>query len=316
MRGKSDQALLAALWDLARGQHGVAARWQLVRLGFTPKAVEYALRVGRLHRLEWRGVYMVGRPELSRLGRLMAAVLVCGPYAVLSHDSAAALWEIRRHRGGDIVVSVPATGQRKKRRGIRVHRRNLEPGDIDRQRGIPVTSPRRTIIDMSARLNDRHAIERMIDRADANNLLRLPTLTAAVSTAGGERGIPLLRTILVEDAFVLTDSELERLFPPIARRAGLGRLQSQVHVNGWRVDFYAPELQLVIECISRRYHRTPAQQRRDALRDQTHAAAGTERVPYSHFQIAHEPGYVEENLRAVAARIRRPGRRPDRPRGP
>lgn len=312
MACKRDQAL----WELAWRQHGVAARLQLLRLGFTRSAIEEGLAAGRLHRLEWRGVYAVGRPELTRLGRLMAAVLVNGPETLLVYESAAALWEIRQYRGSEIFVAVPPTGQRHKRRGITVHRRDLAEPDHDRQRGIPVTSPIRTMIDMSARLNDRNAVERMIDNADARNLLRVPALSAAVQNARGEPGIPLLRRILEEDAFVLTESELERLLPPIARAAGIANLQSQVHVNGWRVDFYAPELPLVIECLSRRYHRTPAQQRRDALRDQAHAAAGTPRVPYTHFQIAHEPGYVAENLRAVAARLRRPARRPDRPRAP
>jgi very-short-patch-repair endonuclease len=310
MACKRDQAL----WDRAANQHGVVARRQLLALGFTRSAIEEGLAAGRLHRVEWRGVYSVGRPGLTRLGRLMAAVLVLGPLALISHESAAALWEIWTYRGHDITLSVPPVGQRHKRRGMTVHRRALEEDDYDHQRGIPVTSPIRTLIDMSARLNDRRAVERMIDQADAENLLRVPTLIAAVKGGNGERGISLLRSILEEDAFLLTDSELERLMVPIARSAGLGELQTGVDINGWKVDFYAPDLPLVIECMSRRYHRTPAQQRRDAERDQAHAAAGTPRVPYTHFQIAHDPGYVAANLRAIAAAIKRPARTPGRPR--
>jgi Transcriptional regulator, AbiEi antitoxin len=80
-----------SLWSLARGQHGVVTRTQLVELGFSPEAVKHRVRRGRLHPV-WRGVYAVGRPELTRHGFFMAAVLACGPEAALSHASAAALW--------------------------------------------------------------------------------------------------------------------------------------------------------------------------------------------------------------------------------
>src|SRR3954469_5651686 len=84
-------------WALTRRQHGVVSRWQLRRLGFTRHAIAHRLANGRLHEV-LPGVYAVGRPTLSRYGRWMAAVLACGDGAVLSHLSAAALWEIRPHR--------------------------------------------------------------------------------------------------------------------------------------------------------------------------------------------------------------------------
>ena len=49
------------------------------------------VRNGRLHPLH-RGVYAVGHPNLPLEGRFLAAVKACGPGAVLSHYSAAALW--------------------------------------------------------------------------------------------------------------------------------------------------------------------------------------------------------------------------------
>ena len=78
-------------WHLADAQHGVVTHGQLLRLGFSPAAIKHRVAEGRLHPL-WRGVYAVGRPQLTRHGRWMAAVLVCGEGAGLSHASAAALW--------------------------------------------------------------------------------------------------------------------------------------------------------------------------------------------------------------------------------
>ena len=301
MAGKTDQSLLARLWELARKQHGAVCRRQLLRLGFTRQAIEYGVAAGRLHRTEWRGVYVVGRPELTKHGRLMAAVLWAGPGGALSHDNAGDHWGIRRYRGRVIHLSVPAVRKPRSPRGVTVHRRGAsEARQVTRHWGIPVTTPLRTIIDLAAGAT-RDAAERLINEADARNLLRADALREQLDHERGP-GVPLLREILDRDAFVLTDSELERLFVPLAARAGLPKPRTQIHVNGHRVDFYFAEYDLVVEADSLRYHRTQLQQRKDSLRLQAHAAAGTAAIPFLHFQIAYEPGYVVETLSASAAR--------------
>jgi very-short-patch-repair endonuclease len=120
----------------------------------------------------------------------------------------------------------------------------------------------------------------------------------------GRRGVAILRDTLDRRTFVLTDSELERRFLPIARRAGLPKPETQMMVNGFRVDFYWPELGLVVETDGLRYHRTPTQQAADRVRDQAHAAAGLTPLRFTHAQIAYEPGQVRETLGAVSGRLR------------
>src|SRR3954469_16548737 len=97
-----------AVWATVRAQHGVVARRQLLALGYSHDAIRHRVAAGRLHPV-MRGVYAVGRPQLTPKGRWMAAVLACGPGAVLSHDSAAASWGIRKQRSGPVHVSVPAS---------------------------------------------------------------------------------------------------------------------------------------------------------------------------------------------------------------
>jgi len=88
-------------------QHGVVTRAQLIERGLSAKAIAHRVRSGRLHRLG-RGVYAVGRPDVGQYGRWMAAVLSCGPEALLSHRSAAALWGIAKSsREMEIEVVVP-----------------------------------------------------------------------------------------------------------------------------------------------------------------------------------------------------------------
>src|SRR3954470_21640887 len=92
--------------DVARRQHGVVARWQLLDLGIGEYAVRHRLRAGRLHAV-FPGVYAVGHRRLTRRGHWMAAALACGPAAVLSHRTAAALHGVLWPRDGWPHVTVP-----------------------------------------------------------------------------------------------------------------------------------------------------------------------------------------------------------------
>jgi very-short-patch-repair endonuclease len=116
--------------------------------------------------------------------------------------------------------------------------------------------------------------------------------------------VTTLRKMLDRRTFRLTDSELERRFLRLVDRAGLPRPLTQQRVNGFRVDFYWPELGLVIETDGLRYHRTPAQQSRDRIRDQTHAAAGFTVLRFTHAQVRFEADRVVRTLQLVAERSR------------
>src|ERR1700759_1555885 len=94
-----------AAWQLARAQHGVLTRRDLLGLGFSADAIKHRVAAGRLHQISV-GIYAVGRAELTPNGRWMAAVLACGSDAALSHRSAAELWGIARERMGRIDVSI------------------------------------------------------------------------------------------------------------------------------------------------------------------------------------------------------------------
>jgi very-short-patch-repair endonuclease len=278
----------------------VVTRAQLIELGFHREAINHRIAKGRLHLLH-RGVYAVGRPEVTREGRWMAAVLACGRRAALSDECAGIAWGIRPDRLVTIEVSIPLPLTRK-RPGIVIHRRRGLAADVTRHYGIPVTIPLRTLIDLATRLSMKE-IEAAVNEADKLDLIDPESLRRALDGRRGQAGTARLRRLLDGTTFVLTDSELERLFVPIADRAGLPKPLTQHWVDGFRVDFYWPELGLVVEADGLRYHRTPAQQARDRLRDQAHLAAGLTPLRFTHAQIRWEAGYVEQTLRQVARRL-------------
>ena len=296
------QSFPAGAWELARRQHWVLSRDQLLRLGMTPAAIRHRLRRKLLHRL-WRGVYVVGRPDVGALGRWMAATLACGPGALLSHHSAAELWALRPVRGPDIHVSVRASLDRS-HRGIRLHRRPaLAASDVTTFHGIPVTTPICTVIDIATELRLAE-LEAAINEGNKRNRFDPDELRGAVADASPHRrGVAVVRRALDRRTLTLTDSELERRFLRISGRAELPAPVTQVEVNGFRVDFFYAEIGLVVETDGLRYHRTPAQQARDRLRDQVHTAAGLTTLRFTHAQIYYEAAHVEGVLRRVHRRL-------------
>ncbi len=142
----------------------------------------------------------------------------------------------------------------------------------------------------------------MINEADKYNLTNPPRLRRELKERVGERGVAVLRRILDRRTFRLTKEELERRFLPLASRAGLPTPLTGQIVNKFEVDFYWPDLGLVVETDGLRYHRTPAEQARDRLRDQAHTAAGLTPLRFTHEQVRYEPEYVQRILAQTARR--------------
>lgn len=288
----------------------MVSRRQLINLGLSPKAIERRVASARLHVL-WRGVYAAGRPTVTAQGWWMAAVLACGTGAVLSHDSAARLWgmrgtntgyEGRRVRPPVIHVSVPSNRSRRLD-GIRSHRRRqLGHTELAQREGIPVTTPARTLIDLATLLQPSQ-LEAAVNAADKLGLVDPEQLRRKVDHRRGTDGVKALRRLLDRQTFSLTDSELERRFLKLIRRAGLPAPKTQQRIEGFRVDFLWLELRLVVETDGLRYHRTAAQQAKDRLRDQALVAKGLTVLRFTHAQVVFEPSRVVETLRAVLKSI-------------
>lgn len=146
-------------------------------------------------------------------------------------------------------------------------------------------------------------MEDAVRQADNDDLIDLDALRRAAGEPH-RRGARAMRELLDRRQLRLTDSELKRRFLPIAERAGLPRPLTQQWIDGYRVDFFWPDLNLVVEADGLTYHRTPSQQAVDRRRDQAHTAAGRTALRLTHARVACGPIHVERVLRRVAARLR------------
>jgi very-short-patch-repair endonuclease len=238
------------------------------------------------------------------LDTLMADVLSCGPEAVASHLSAAGVLGIRPLPRGLVEVTVPPS-VRARPPGIKVHRRRARWAEnAGRCECIPVTSPIQTLVDVATRL-ERDGLEAAVNEADKLDLVDPETLRQALEEHSRQPGVVQLRRTLDRRTYTMTDTQLERRFLPIARGAGLPKPRTQQWINGFKVDFWWPELGLVVETDGLRYHRTPAEQALDRVKDQTHAATGLTPLRFTRAQVRYEPAHVQAVLGDVAHRLRR-----------
>ncbi|HEX5527557.1 MAG TPA: type IV toxin-antitoxin system AbiEi family antitoxin domain-containing protein [Solirubrobacterales bacterium] len=289
-------------WELAGRQHGIVTRQQLLALGFSSRSIEHRCKTGRLHVVA-RGVYAIGWPALDQRRRWMAAVLTCGENAVLSHRSAATLLGIGSELPGRIDVSVPRRCELR-RSGLLIRGRpSLATVDLGSSDGIPVTSPTRTLIDLTTEL-DIVAVERAVNNADKRGLVDPETLRLALDRHAGEPGVRPLRQLLDKLTFRLSDSDLEIYFRRIVKAAKLPMPLSKQRVNEFEVDFFWPDLGLVVETDGLRYHRTPSAQTRDARRDRAHIMAGMTPLRFTHYEVRYEPTRVRAALTRTIAMLR------------
>lgn len=262
-----------AVQRLASHQHGVVAQSQAIALGLTPQAIYRRRLRGNLIAL-YRGVYAVGHVALTARSRDLAAVLACGPEAVLSHRSAAALWGLRRTSSPRIEVT--AARGRKPRDGVVVHRsRVLEEEDRALVDGVPITSVARTLVDL-ADVVDRSSLAKAVNEAELLGLFDLGALERTIERVSCRRGRGRLAGVL--EAYrpqpEFTRSAGERRLLRLCREHGMPRPQANVWVAGHETDLYWPDARLAVEFDGRAVHGTTRAFHDDRRRDRALAACG------------------------------------------
>jgi very-short-patch-repair endonuclease len=301
-----------AIRRLAEGQYGVVARAQLSELGLGSDAIDHRLKVGRLCPVH-RGVYAIVGPRLlTNHGRWLAAVLACGPGAVLSHHAAAALWGIRR--GSRIEVTVPRGG-RKSRTGIRLHWANLPDDEIATHQRIPTTTVPRTLLDLSA-VVQHDELRSAVRQAEQLRLTDPLWLGDLIQRYPRKPGIPILNAVAEEaqKGLNVVRSELEERFQAFLLSAGLPLPTTNVLIDDIEVDCVWPQERLIVELDSRTHHDVTHAFEADRARDRRLEAAGWRVVRVTWRQLHDTPAELEADLRVLLGVSPRRGRRSRRTR--
>lgn len=275
---------------------------QLRALGFEDGAIKHRVRRKQLRRVH-REVYALGHRHLTRNGHFWAAVLAGGPGAVLSHRSAAALWEIRG--SARAAVDVTTTRQRRSTKGITFHRGRLHPDDISEIDGIPVTSLARTLLDVADVIPQRQ-VEKALNQAELLQLLDLASLDACLSRANGRKGVTALKQAIEDHTAGLTrtKSALEEMFLAFLRRHRFELPIFNEIRNGHEVDAHWPQHRLVVELDGRGFHSDRHAFEQDRLRDIDHQRAGDRTIRLTYRRLRRDAAGVVADLVAFGVRRR------------
>jgi very-short-patch-repair endonuclease len=272
---------------VAAEQHGVVTRAQLLSAGLSAGDIAYRLRIGRLIAVH-RGVYAVGHLPPSPHAKAMAAVLACGPDALLSHRSAGALYGLIRYHGKPDVTAPT----KRSHLGINLHRSATAERTV--HYGIPTTTPARTLLDLADVL-DLGSLTSAVNDARLRNLLSIDQLAETIANAPGRKTTALI----YELAQPPTRSAFERAFLAMVDRHRLPRPEVNTIIHGYEVDALWRPQRLVVELDGRRFHEHAFEDDRE--KDANLLAAGLSTVRITWLRMVTQPAKEAARLRGLLA---------------
>lgn len=274
---------------LARAQHGIVTRRQLLAAGLPAHIIERRVGSRRVERVH-RGVYRVG-PIEAPWGREMAAVLGCGDAAVVGHRSAEWLWARgRQKRESSPVEILVHGGVRRQVPGIRVRTvGRLEPDEVTELEGIPLTTPARTILDLALVASPRE-LERALADAEREGRVSRAELLSLLSRRPRHRGARGLWALIGDGSpAAMTRSEAEERLLLLIRKARLRPPETNIRVEGYEVDFFWRIERLVVEVDGFAFHSSTRAFELDRRRDAALTVAGFRVTLLTWPRIVNEP---------------------------
>jgi very-short-patch-repair endonuclease len=282
---------------LAQAQRGRVSRRQLLEAGVSSNGIDRRLRSGSLL-AQHRGVYLVGHRAPVPLGDETSALLAVGRGAVLSHHSAAILWQLLPRQAADGIVHVLVRGSSAgRRKGVRIHRtRRLDANDVRTRHRLPVTSPGRVLFDLAPLVTER-VLERAFDQALVERIMRLDEIDELLGTVRGRAGTQQIATLRErESGPTVTRSEAEERLLGLVRKAGLPEPRVNTRLHGYEVDFHWLRERLILEVDGFRYHSGRRVFEHDRRKDSTLQAAGFATMRVTWRQMEDEPYAVVARL--------------------
>jgi very-short-patch-repair endonuclease len=303
-----------ALAALADQQYGVVGQSQLAALGVGKRTIARWSANGRLHQIHRGGAYAVGRESVVQRGTWLASVLACGEGAVLSHASAAALWELVPARTLVDVTSPHGNQGRRRWLGVQLHRGRLDLDEVTSRDRIPITSVARTLFDYAEAV-DFQRLERAWEEADRLKRLRLGEVERVCERGHGRHALKPIRRLLAEARVTpRTRSPLEDRFQRFSRFYDLPPHSTNVEVLGKEVDALWPAAKLIVELDSWEFHSHRAAFQRDRVRDTKLLVAGYRTARVTHDRLDKEASALAREIRELLQAQVVPSEAKDQPR--
>jgi Transcriptional regulator, AbiEi antitoxin len=281
------------LGRMARRQHGLVTRKQLLAAGISKEEIRRRIQKGALLVVH-RGVYRVGHRAPSIEARYLAAVLACGDGAVLSGQAAGYLWGLIKGSAPPPEVTTPKD---RKVKGIRTRR--ARHGEINgtKSRGIPITTVPRTLVDLASLLQ-LEDLARACHEAGVLHDTSPRQVEKVLMKRPNTPGAKQLRRVMHGDVHV-TLSALERRFLKRLDEAGLPRPVTNKPAGGRRVDCRWPEHNLTVELDSYRYHSSRHAWELDRRRERDAYARGDDFRRYTRNDVFEDPEPILAELRGL-----------------
>jgi hypothetical protein len=299
------------LVELGKDRFGVITDREAIEAGLSRRQIEWRLRTGLFYRAA-PGVLVVGAAPSTWEQQVAISVFGAGTAAVASHRTAAVLWGLLRTSGGTIEISV--------RRWERTHRHHLihestdlSPADCTLHRGIPVTTPARTIVDLGAVFAS--SVPEVFQKARRAGLVDLVMVEEVVRRVGrrGRSGTGAARQLIreVRRHPHRTESVAEDMYIDLCRRAGLPEPGAQIDIydeQGWficRADFGYTDPRLCIFIDGYAFHSEEEPFQKDRTQQNRLSLAGWEFLRFTYADLRDRPSYVVNQVREILSNLRR-----------
>ena len=239
--------------ELLVEQRGLVAMWQLRGAGLSRREALTAVRdLREIH----DGVHLAGFAEPTGWQVWRAATLTA-PLTFLGNFSAGACFGFRPNPGSfESVVRHGDRGLRRHGRLMVFHSRALA-GDTTTRDGIPITTPERTLIDLSASMGDKER-RKMLREALRIGATTVPSLEACLRKHRGRRGTAKLNELASEYARLKLDrcrSDAEAYAMEVLAASNRPLPELNLTIAGFEADLVWPERRVIVEIDGPQYHR-------------------------------------------------------------
>jgi hypothetical protein len=288
------------LHGLSRG--GYVARAELLRHGYSRRAIEHRLATGILLPTQWPGIYALGRQPVLPVDRAHGARLASGPEAVLSDRTAGSAWGYFKDWREPFEVTLLKGDRRPK--GVIVHHRVLQRRDVRTQLGLRVTSAARTCLDLMPGFSDAEAT-RVLSAGRLSGYLTIPALLDVLRRYPRHAGKPLTERLIGVAPAEPWRSGWEPKWVPFAKAYKLPAYVTNVQIGGCRPDVYFFDHGVVVEMDGWETHGTHAAFKADRELDRRLLARlDVVSVRITHRDFHARPAAIAADLHAILERRR------------